>query len=50
MTKKPIQEKLNDRGTGGSFVGYPENHACDVYRLFNWKTKQIIKSRAFGLI
>ena len=27
------------------FVGYPDNHADDVYRIFNIKTKQIIKSR-----
>jgi hypothetical protein len=45
MTKKTIQGKLNDRGTVGLFVGYPDNHANDVYRLFNIKTKQIIKSR-----
>jgi hypothetical protein len=45
MTKKTIQGKLNDRGTVGLFVGYPGNHANDVYRLFNIKTKQIIKSR-----
>ena len=45
MTKKAIQGKLNDRGTVGLFVGYPDNHADDVYRIFNIKTKQIIKSR-----
>jgi len=36
---------LNDRGTVGLFVGYPDNHADDVYKIFNIKTKQIIKSR-----
>ena len=44
-TKKIIQGKLNDRGTVGLFVGYPQNHADDVYRIFNLQTKQIIKSR-----
>jgi hypothetical protein len=45
MTKKAIQGKLSDRGTVGLFVGYPDNHADDIYRIFNIKTKQIIKSR-----
>jgi hypothetical protein len=44
-TKKAIQGKFNDRGTVALFVGYPDNHADDVYRIFNIKTKQIIKSR-----
>ena len=44
-TKKSIQGKLNDRGTVGLFVGYPQNQADDVYRIFNLKTKQIINSR-----
>jgi hypothetical protein len=43
--KRAIQGKLNDRGTVGLFVGYPDNHADDVYRIFNIKNKQIIKSR-----
>jgi hypothetical protein len=44
-TKKAIQGKLSDRGTVGLFLGYPDNHADDVYRIFNITTKQIIKSR-----
>jgi hypothetical protein len=44
-TKKAIQETLIDKGTVGLFVGYPEKHANDVYRIFNLKTKQVIKSR-----
>jgi hypothetical protein len=36
---------LIDRGNVGLFVGYPDNHADDVYRIFNIKTKLIIKSR-----
>jgi uncharacterized protein YaiI (UPF0178 family) len=27
------------------FVVYPPNHACDVYRMLNLKTRQIINSR-----
>jgi hypothetical protein len=46
MTKKKIQGKLNDRGTFGLFVGYPDDYyANGVYRIFDIKTKQIIKSR-----
>jgi hypothetical protein len=36
-TKKTIQGKLNDKGTFGLFVAYPDNHANDVYRIFNIK-------------
>jgi hypothetical protein len=50
MTKKTIEGKLNDRGTVGLFVGYPDNHAIDVYRIFNIKTIQIIKSRDLNLL
>jgi hypothetical protein len=44
-TKKKIQGKLKDRVTVCMFVGYPPNHACDVYRMLNLKTKHIITSR-----
>jgi len=44
-TKNKIQGKLSDKGTTGIFVGYPKNHADDVYRIFNTITKKIIKSR-----
>ena len=44
-TKKSIQGKLNDRGTVGLLVGYPQNHVENVYRIFKLKTKKIIKSR-----
>jgi DNA transposition AAA+ family ATPase len=37
-TKKQSREKLNNRGTVGLFLGYPDNHANDVYRIFNIKT------------
>jgi hypothetical protein len=48
ITKKKIKGKLNDKGTVCMFVGYPQNHSDDSYRLFNVKTRQVIKSR--GLI
>jgi hypothetical protein len=44
-TKEKIQGKLKDRGTVYMFVGYPPNHACEVYRMLNLKIKHIIKSR-----
>jgi hypothetical protein len=44
-TKNKIQGKLSDIGTVYVSVGYPVNHAHDVYRLLNPKTKSIIKSR-----
>jgi hypothetical protein len=34
-TKAKIQGKLSDRGTVCVFVGYPNNHANDVYRRLN---------------
>ena len=30
-----MREKLSDRGFGAIFVGYAENHAGDVYRMYN---------------
>jgi hypothetical protein len=44
-TKDKIQGKLSNKGTVCVFVGYAVNHADDVYRLLNAKTKSIIKSR-----
>ena len=44
-TKKSIQGKLYDSRTVGLFVDYPQSHADDVYRIFNLRTTQIIKSR-----
>jgi hypothetical protein len=43
--KKKIYGKLKDLGTVCMFIGYPSNHACDVYGMPNLKTKHIIKSR-----
>jgi hypothetical protein len=44
-TKNMIQEKLSNKETMGIFVGYPRNHANDVYWIFNPVTKKVIKSR-----
>ena len=44
-TKNKIQGKLEDRGKVCMFVGYPPNHACDVYKMLNLETKRIITSR-----
>jgi hypothetical protein len=44
-TKSKIQEKLSDRGSVCVFVGYPSNHASDLYRLLNLNTYHAIKSR-----
>jgi hypothetical protein len=44
-TKVKIQSKLRDKGTACIFVGYAINHADDVNRLLNPRTKCIIKSR-----
>jgi hypothetical protein len=44
-SKKKIQGKLKDLGNIYMFVGYPQNHAFDVYTMLNPKTKYIIKSR-----
>jgi Reverse transcriptase (RNA-dependent DNA polymerase) len=44
-TKNKIQSKLSNRGSVCVFVGYPSNHANDVYGLLNLKTNHVIKSR-----
>jgi hypothetical protein len=43
--KKKIQVKLRDRDTACMFVEYTHNHSDDVKRLFNIKTRQVMKSR-----
>jgi len=43
--RKKIQGKLEDRGKVCMFVGYPSNHACDVYKMFNLQTMRVFKSR-----
>jgi hypothetical protein len=44
-TKQKLQGKLADQGTACMFVGYPQSHACDVYKMFNLETKGIVTSR-----
>ena len=43
--KKNIKGLFSDIGALGLFVGYPQYHADDIFRIFSLKTKQIIKSR-----
>jgi hypothetical protein len=43
--RKGHQDKLENRGDVCIFVGYPDNHYHDTYRLFNFETKKIIESR-----
>ena len=40
-----IKGKLKDRGMKAMFVGYADNHAGNVYRFVNLKTKRVILSR-----
>jgi len=40
-----IKSKLQDRGIKCMFVGYASNHAGNVYRMLNLKTKRVILSR-----
>ena len=42
---KTICAKLQDRGIPCMFVGYPEDHSGDVYKMYNWQTQSIIQSR-----
>jgi hypothetical protein len=42
---KKMQGKPDDRGLLSLWVGYPVNHAEDVYKFMHLKTKKIIMSR-----
>ena len=42
---KKMRSKLDNRGKTCMFVGYTDDHAGDVYRFRNVKTKRIIMSR-----
>ena len=42
---KKIHGKLTDHGFPCIFVGYPEDHASDVYKMLNLATKKVIMSR-----
>ena len=48
VTTKPgpkIKNKLEDRGAKCMFVGYAANHAGNVYRMLDLKTKRVLISR-----
>ena len=40
-----IRSKLEDRGITCMFLGYAANHAGNVYRMLNMKTKQVLITR-----
>ena len=40
-----MRSKLDTRGRTGIFVGYADDHAGNVFRFINIRTKQIILSR-----
>ena len=40
-----IKAKLDDRGIKCMFLGYAANHAGNVYRMWNLKTKQVLVTR-----
>ena len=42
---KKMKQKLKNRGLVMMFVGYCPNHADNVYRMMNLKTRKITKSR-----
>ena len=47
-TKRPgpnIKGKMDNRGEICLFVGYAKNHAGNVYRMYNLKTKKIWLTR-----
>ena len=45
---KKMRSKLDNRGKTCMFVGYADDHSCDVYRFLNIHTKRIIMSRDVG--
>jgi len=42
---KKIRCKSADHGFPCLFIGYPDNHAGECYRMFNLETKKVILSR-----
>ena len=42
---KKMRSKLDTLGRTGIFVGYPDDHAENVYRIINIQMKKIILSR-----
>ena len=45
LDKKKIKSKLSDRGFRAIFVGYADNHAGDVYKMYNPNTSKITMTR-----
>ena len=41
---RKLSGKLEEKGNVCMMVGYAENHAGDVYRMLNLKTKQVCMS------
>ena len=39
---KRNRSKLDDRGRTCIFIGYADDHAGDVYRFFNMKTRKVL--------
>jgi hypothetical protein len=44
-TQRKMKNKLSDRGFACLFIGYPDNHAKDVFQFLNLDTKGILHSR-----
>ena len=45
QSNKNIRGKLEDRGSPALFVGFPEDHAEDVYSMIKLENKSAVKSR-----
>ena len=43
--KKKLKAKLENRGETYYFVGYPDNHAGDVFRIVNLKTNRVTETQ-----
>ena len=45
LNKQKIKSKLSDRGFRAIFVGYADNHAGDVYKMYNPVTSKVTLTR-----
>jgi hypothetical protein len=43
--KKKMSSKLDNKGFPAMFVGYPQNHAPDVYQMYNWVKRSLLLTR-----
>jgi hypothetical protein len=48
--KGKIRAKLQDKGLASMFVGYPANHAGEVWQFLNLKSNKLISSRTAKLL